>query len=244
MSLFLFSSRRRHTRSFGDWSSDVCSSDLHRVGFGQSLAGHAVVGPGLVCPALGRNGLHDGWDHRPAARDLLRRTRRHLRLQRTATPRGSPPGRPRGGRALGHGRADAPGRAVSSQPLRWVSRDGVLFRCHGALSYRGSGAADPWGGGAGASTRCGHGARALVEGRSHPNGGRDGARGSVAESGPDGPRTDSVGETRVPMSLIKRTPTRRVAVIGAGLSLFMRRALETGKELSYYAASQALETSG
>src|SRR5574340_1483304 len=23
-----FSSRRRHTRSFGDWSSDVCSSDL------------------------------------------------------------------------------------------------------------------------------------------------------------------------------------------------------------------------
>src|SRR5207248_8427370 len=23
------SSRRRHTRSYGDWSSDVCSSDLH-----------------------------------------------------------------------------------------------------------------------------------------------------------------------------------------------------------------------
>src|SRR5207248_4269867 len=26
---FFFSSRRRHTRSYGDWSSDVCSSDLH-----------------------------------------------------------------------------------------------------------------------------------------------------------------------------------------------------------------------
>src|SRR5574340_1281815 len=26
--LFFFSSRRRHTISFGDWSSDVCSSDL------------------------------------------------------------------------------------------------------------------------------------------------------------------------------------------------------------------------
>src|SRR6266487_2767796 len=26
---FLFSSRRRHTRWPGDWSSDVCSSDLH-----------------------------------------------------------------------------------------------------------------------------------------------------------------------------------------------------------------------
>src|SRR5437867_11618458 len=28
---FFFSSRRRHTRSYGDWSSDVCSSDLHDV---------------------------------------------------------------------------------------------------------------------------------------------------------------------------------------------------------------------
>src|SRR5437879_9187146 len=28
--LFFFSSRRRHTRYIGDWSSDVCSSDLRR----------------------------------------------------------------------------------------------------------------------------------------------------------------------------------------------------------------------
>src|SRR5256885_11330697 len=28
---FFFSSRRRHTRLQGDWSSDVCSSDLHRI---------------------------------------------------------------------------------------------------------------------------------------------------------------------------------------------------------------------
>src|SRR6266496_4629115 len=28
---FFFSSRRRHTRSLRDWSSDVCSSDLGRV---------------------------------------------------------------------------------------------------------------------------------------------------------------------------------------------------------------------
>src|SRR5437899_4376832 len=27
---FFFSSRRRHTRCLSDWSSDVCSSDLHR----------------------------------------------------------------------------------------------------------------------------------------------------------------------------------------------------------------------
>src|SRR5256885_13195247 len=30
--LFFFSSRRRHTRLQGDWSSDVCSSDLNRAG--------------------------------------------------------------------------------------------------------------------------------------------------------------------------------------------------------------------
>src|SRR5437016_7677872 len=28
---FFFSSRRRHTRLVSDWSSDVCSSDLHRM---------------------------------------------------------------------------------------------------------------------------------------------------------------------------------------------------------------------
>src|SRR3712207_7867053 len=29
MALFFFSSRRRHTRYWRDWSSDVCSSDLN-----------------------------------------------------------------------------------------------------------------------------------------------------------------------------------------------------------------------
>src|SRR5438034_11787482 len=31
MRIFFFSSRRRHTRSLCDWSSDVCSSDLGRL---------------------------------------------------------------------------------------------------------------------------------------------------------------------------------------------------------------------
>src|SRR5207248_8749248 len=30
-------SRRRHTRSYGDWSSDVCSSDLARDADGEEL---------------------------------------------------------------------------------------------------------------------------------------------------------------------------------------------------------------
>src|SRR5690348_18492137 len=32
MYVFFFSSRRRHTRWTGDWSSDVCSSDLAQAG--------------------------------------------------------------------------------------------------------------------------------------------------------------------------------------------------------------------
>src|SRR6266852_7591929 len=32
MFFFFFSSRRRHTRCYRDWSSDVCSSDLLRCG--------------------------------------------------------------------------------------------------------------------------------------------------------------------------------------------------------------------
>src|SRR5699024_5102317 len=43
---FFFSSRRRHTRSKRDWSSDVCSSDLDRVGreFKQALIDAAARG--------------------------------------------------------------------------------------------------------------------------------------------------------------------------------------------------------
>src|SRR5947209_18534640 len=36
---FFFSSRRRHTRYWRDWSSDVCSSDLASLGPEQRLAG-------------------------------------------------------------------------------------------------------------------------------------------------------------------------------------------------------------
>src|SRR5256885_13223884 len=44
MLCFFFSSRRRHTRLQGDWSSDVCSSDLRA----QGLAEFAVVVPALM----------------------------------------------------------------------------------------------------------------------------------------------------------------------------------------------------
>src|SRR2546426_9209193 len=41
--VFFFSSRRRHTRLQGDWSSDVCSSDL-RFSACQRLSGSYHVG--------------------------------------------------------------------------------------------------------------------------------------------------------------------------------------------------------
>src|SRR5580658_3494841 len=37
---FFFSSRRRHTRLQGDWSSDVCSSDLSLLSSALPLAGY------------------------------------------------------------------------------------------------------------------------------------------------------------------------------------------------------------
>src|SRR5204863_4468991 len=40
--LFFFSSRRRHTRSLRDWSSDVCSSDL--LGLPSSFSGDVPSG--------------------------------------------------------------------------------------------------------------------------------------------------------------------------------------------------------
>src|SRR5256885_1787003 len=42
---FFFSSRRRHTRLQGDWSSDVCSSDLQAA----ARARGRLVGIGLAC---------------------------------------------------------------------------------------------------------------------------------------------------------------------------------------------------
>src|ERR1022692_1503441 len=48
---FFFSSRRRHTRLQGDWSSDVCSSDLDlccnpiSCGAGCQPAGRLLIGP-------------------------------------------------------------------------------------------------------------------------------------------------------------------------------------------------------
>src|SRR6266581_4331764 len=51
---FFFSSRRRHTRWTGDWSSDVCSSDLSRVATGGCWAAwttRSTASPSTRCPS-------------------------------------------------------------------------------------------------------------------------------------------------------------------------------------------------
>src|SRR5256886_9450784 len=55
---FFFSSRRRHTRFDCDWSSDVCSSDLGRLGFGLVLIVAFSVGLAAVLIAIGLLVLH------------------------------------------------------------------------------------------------------------------------------------------------------------------------------------------
>src|SRR5256885_10729922 len=71
-SLFFFSSSRRHTRLQGDWSSDVCSSDLNvskvhvwellTGGIAHQFAGHASASLSACFSADGRSLVTGGSD--------------------------------------------------------------------------------------------------------------------------------------------------------------------------------------
>src|SRR5690554_5619233 len=111
---FFFSSRRRHTRCGRDWSSDVCSSDLHRAG--HLLHRHAARG--TACVAARRRGrLGPGRGAAPVRRDPDR-GQRGLHRGRPAQPhprgvrRGLTPRLPDRPRAL------APGPASDAGPCR------------------------------------------------------------------------------------------------------------------------------
>src|SRR5258705_4563710 len=72
--LFFFSSRRRHTRCLSDWSSDVCSSDLHierkdkRQGEGEDTTTARLVEVAKALP-------WDGPDHPGPWQPVTRRFR-------------------------------------------------------------------------------------------------------------------------------------------------------------------------
>src|SRR5690349_23123584 len=52
MFCFFFSSRRRHTRSLRDWSSDVCSSDLQATGGEKAEVDHVYDVPAELAKDL------------------------------------------------------------------------------------------------------------------------------------------------------------------------------------------------
>src|SRR5206468_5986788 len=58
--VFFFSSRRRHTRSDRDWSSDVCSSDLgyHVALVDKKCCGRPLISKGMLAEAR----AHAAWN--------------------------------------------------------------------------------------------------------------------------------------------------------------------------------------
>src|SRR5256885_2475613 len=66
---FVFSSRRRHTRLQGDWSSDVCSSDLLRREHGQALAHPEQTFVGVTQVGAPAAGLRRGKGEHPGKLD-------------------------------------------------------------------------------------------------------------------------------------------------------------------------------
>src|SRR5215467_15061673 len=57
---FFFSSRRRHTRLQGDWSSDVCSSDLGQCQHGKTMLKISKPAILLVWRQIGRGEIDPG----------------------------------------------------------------------------------------------------------------------------------------------------------------------------------------
>src|SRR6266496_5646530 len=77
MLFFFFSSRRRHTRSLRDWSSDVCSSDL-----GRRRPRAAAVQEPLECHAPGRKRLA-GLEERRVGKECRSRWSPHHEKKKT-----------------------------------------------------------------------------------------------------------------------------------------------------------------
>src|SRR5437016_10825219 len=75
ISIFFFSSRRRHTRLVSDWSSDVCSSDLWRSAVANIRTDYAFS-PRMFATALLQYSSSDSsfssnlrfrWEYRPGS---------------------------------------------------------------------------------------------------------------------------------------------------------------------------------
>src|SRR5207248_5425982 len=74
---FFFSSRRRHTRSYGDWSSDVCSSDLSTPFVSTRHGASASAYSRIRTRSLTRNGsppVNENWRTPSAAPSSMKGT--------------------------------------------------------------------------------------------------------------------------------------------------------------------------
>src|SRR5207247_7732296 len=75
--VFFFSSRRRHTRSTRDWSSDVCSSDLIVLARGAEREHDGGEREELGCPCA-RHQRQDTWQHRAREEEERRSEERRV----------------------------------------------------------------------------------------------------------------------------------------------------------------------
>src|SRR5690349_24715751 len=90
--MFFFSSRRRHTRSLRDWSSDVCSSDLCSLGYRDGGGAGRLGGGGqkmrveslvvrLIAPVVGQRS-----EERRVGKECRSRWSPYHRNKTTTTP--------------------------------------------------------------------------------------------------------------------------------------------------------------
>src|SRR2546426_12780727 len=89
---FFFSSRRRHTRLQGDWSSDVCSSDLSqtRLGAGNPLrmlpaGGNSTTQAGITIHNAGVSGKSRSEERRVGKEGRSRWAPYHLKKKKKNT---------------------------------------------------------------------------------------------------------------------------------------------------------------
>src|SRR5207248_3839267 len=100
---FFFSSRRRHTRSYGDWSSDVCSSDLRR--WFRAFRGQNDLS--RLAEATGAESYYLGLNETVTFKPYLDELATHLRHQYLLTFKGS--GGPKGRFQRVHVATETPG---------------------------------------------------------------------------------------------------------------------------------------
>src|SRR6266516_1785281 len=125
MCIFFFSSRRRHTRPYGDWSSDVCSSDLR--------SGRLAL-PRRACHGRIRGGA--SLARLPAGRVAgdARGPQRLARPARGPFPRRLRAGYPDDLSRISAGEDTSPGLRVAPGPARGLARHALA--CAGRRSPR------------------------------------------------------------------------------------------------------------